>query len=40
MSKKENIINFDGKGSPEYKMSIKDILKQFGAVLNSETNKW
>ena len=40
MDNKENIINYDYQGWPEFKMSIKDILERFGAVLNPETNKW
>lgn len=37
---KENIINFDFQGWPEFKMSIKDIIERFGGKLNEETNKW
>lgn len=38
--KKENIVNFDFQGYPEFKMSIKDIIEKLGAVYNKETNKW
>jgi hypothetical protein len=38
--KKENIINVDFQGCPEFKMSIKDIIEKLGAVYNKETNKW
>lgn len=38
--KKENIINVDSQGWPEFKMSIKDIIEKLGAVYNKETNKW
>lgn len=38
--KKENIINFDFQGWPEFKMSIKDIIERIGGKLNEETNKW
>lgn len=38
--KKENIINVDFQGYPEFKMSIKDIIEKLGAVYNKETNKW
>jgi len=38
--KKENIINVDFQGWPEFKMSIKDIIEKLGAVYNKETNKW
>lgn len=37
---KENIINFDFQGWPEFKMSIKDIIERVGGKLNEETNKW
>ena len=37
---KENIINFDFQGWPEFKMSVKDIIKRIGGKLNEETNKW
>ncbi len=37
---KENIINFDFQGCPEFKMSIKDIIERVGGKLNEETNKW
>lgn len=37
---KENIINFDFQGWPEFKMSIKDIIERLGGKLNEETNKW
>ena len=37
---KENIINFDSQGWPEFKMSIKDIIERIGGKLNEETNKW
>jgi len=38
--KKENIVNFDFQGWPEFKMSIKDIIERIGGELNEETNKW
>ena len=38
--KKENIINFDFQGWPEFKMSMKDIIERIGGKLNEETNKW
>ena len=37
---KENIINFDFQGWPEFKMSMKDIIERIGGKLNEETNKW
>ena len=40
MEEKENIINFDLQGWPEFKMSIKDIIKRIGGKLNEKTNKW
>ena len=40
MEEKENIINFDFQGWPEFKMSIKDIIERIGGKFNEETNKW
>ena len=37
---KENIINFDFQGWPEFKMSMRDIIERIGGKLNEETNKW
>ena len=37
---KENIINFDFQGWPEFKMSMKDIIERIGGKLNEKTNKW
>lgn len=34
------VINVDYYGEPETAMSIKDIIKSFGAVYNDQTDKW